>query len=248
MGMSNSPGVGERDQSACDQLRRAVGLPFTAASAISIAREIIGDRPHWRRRVLAREIERIHCARGGAPASNYEGLLKCTKTCLSVMKKNGEAINVIKSAGIWCSSDHAPGNASAITDERISKTRADEIVTEKRIGCGDEAVYVYYFPVYKEMALLKGYLSWPCKIGRTALIATDRVSCQGGTALSEFPVIGLEIKTKNSTHLERVIHGELKSLWKQIKTSPGFEWFTTSPDLIEKWHVAFLSASGFLKE
>ena len=110
------------------------------------------------------------------------------------------------------------------------KERVD--VSQARIiGSGGESVYLYYFPTYQRYAEVLGEPQWPCNIGRTKNVVTDRVSQQIGDQLPEKPQIALILRTENCQRLETHIHNVLKS--RQIEDAIGKEWFLTDPSEVE---------------
>ena len=106
-------------------------------------------------------------------------------------------------------------------------------VADKEIGEGKNAVYVYYYDCYKELALLKGENRWACKIGRTDVDPIGRIISQAGTCYPELPHVALVINCIDSALLEKAFHDILKLKKRWIKTAPGKEWFITSPQEIE---------------
>lgn len=119
---------------------------------------------------------------------------------------------------------------------KISSKKKDvfKVVADEEFGEGNEAVYVYYYDAYKELANLKGKQSWECKIGRTKRNAIDRVFSQSGTAYPERPHIAIIIKCKSGHDLEAALHNILKLRDKWISDACGTEWFITSPDEIKE--------------
>ena len=117
----------------------------------------------------------------------------------------------------------------------------------KRIGRGNESVYLYYFPTYEINSIL--YIKYVddshetpiyrCKIGKTKGDAKKRVSEQIGQQLPEKARIALVIKTDNCEALETKIHDELKRrrCWLDPKSGDdvvGEEWFLTNPVQVEE--------------
>ena len=104
----------------------------------------------------------------------------------------------------------------------------------RTIGEGDGCVYVYYYPAYQRLAEYANTPFWPCKIGHTVQYnPNNRIIPQVGTAIPEYPEIGLIIRTDNPSHIERLIHGILKALNRHIENAPGTEWFLTNPNEVE---------------
>lgn len=61
----------------------------------------------------------------------------------------------------------------------------------------------------------------------------ERVLSQSGTAYPEYPTLSLVIKCDNSSTLENAIHAVLQYRKRQIKDSPGTEWYFTNDDEVE---------------
>lgn len=114
------------------------------------------------------------------------------------------------------------------------KKEAINYSSEKTIGIGNNALYVYYYDTYKKYAEQNGRNSWECKIGRTDKDPLQRVFGQAGTCYPELPHIALIINSIDSSLLESTIHDILKFKNKWIRTAPGTEWFLTTPEEIEK--------------
>lgn len=121
-----------------------------------------------------------------------------------------------------------------LKSELLAEIENDFIPIEKEVGEGVGIVYCYYLPTYLELAELKKEQSWPCKIGRTDGDPLIRVLNQVSTALPEFPIIALVIKTDDPRSLERAIQNILTLNKKKISSSPGNEWYLTSPEEVLK--------------
>jgi hypothetical protein len=82
---------------------------------------------------------------------------------------------------------------------------------------------------------------WRCKIGCTkGTSVEDRIIGQGAlTAMGEYPIVGLVIKTSNAERLERLIHTALTDAGRKTPNSPGADWYTTTPDAIRRWVEAY---------
>ncbi len=122
-----------------------------------------------------------------------------------------------------------------ISDEK------SEINADKTIGNGDNAVYVYYYDIYKKSAEQSGMLSWECKIGRTDKEPLQRILGQAGTSYPEYPHVALVIFCDNSGVLETAIHSALKLRGKHLDKAPGNEWFLTSPEEVETIYLALMN-------
>jgi T5orf172 domain len=147
--------------------------------------------------------------------------------------------------GITQTLESSPGAIEIVESEP-----AEEVVAEKTIGEGAEVVYVYFNPNDRELAQLRGRKVWECKIGRSATGSpVDRIVGQGAkTALSHPPVIGLVIRTDDSSALEKALHASLRLVEQRVPDSPGVEWFYSSPSRIESWHATYQRAVAYLGE
>ena len=114
--------------------------------------------------------------------------------------------------------------------------------SDKIIGSGYKAVYIFYYDTYKQYANLQGKNIWACKIGRTDTDPISRVFGQAGTCYPELPHIALIIKCANSSIIETTLHNILKLRGKWMEDAPGTEWFITSPDEIETIYNGIFSA------
>ena len=128
----------------------------------------------------------------------------------------------------------------------------------RRIGHGDQFVYLYYYPTYREHARYyrekygdDSYTTsiYRCNIGKTTGDVTNRVSQQMGQQLPEKPKIALIIKTDDCAALETKIHDELKrrGCWLDPNSGDdvvGVEWFLTNPTEVEGIVKAIHSTNG----
>ena len=138
---------------------------------------------------------------------------------------------VKKGYGTWELHYHVTDKTEVVEDinEEAITYKVDE-----SLGTGSNAVYVYYYDVYKELAENKGNAEWPCKIGRTDRDPIQRVIGQAGTCYPELPHIALIIYCDDSSALETALHSILKFQNKWLKNAPGTEWFSTSPREIKE--------------
>lgn len=124
-------------------------------------------------------------------------------------------------------------------DEAMSPDRVREPV---EIGNGKEAVYVYYFPAYRDQAAHLGRVDWPMKIGMTASDVTARIKAQISTAMPETPAIGLIYRTDTATNDEWLLHSTLRARGRHLSTAPGQEWYMTS--LVEIREILDFAVGG----
>jgi len=210
---------------------RYKGIPITPAIAEYVITSYLGGK-QLRRSQIIDSVERIHIENGGLPAEAAD-FSRTVKKALQNLKNRGLAEN--PSSGWWSieQSDNAEDLSSRVPPDIAAKEDADKDTSEYRIesfaGVGEEAVYVYYYPAYKEAALAAGKDHWLCKFGRTDRLPGIRISEQT-TGMPEQPVIGLMIKTDDSKIVESVVKNVLILRGQWGEDSPGTEWFVTSPD------------------
>lgn len=97
---------------------------------------------------------------------------------------------------------------------------------------GNEYIYVYYYPSYKELAFYNDVTLFPCKIGRTDKNPISRVTQQLNSCAPEEPIIALVFECENSRLFEKVIHQYMELHQRHIEHSFNKEWFNTNPDEI----------------
>ena len=150
------------------------------------------------------------------------------KDVLIKLKKQGLVTN--PEQGLWsvCSPSSVDVPAG-LADEELGVVSSSAILADEELGVGSGAVYVYYYPNYREMALSKGESIWACKIGKSVVDAYGRVKSQTGTAMPECPHIALVLNTDFENDLETVIHLTLKIRGQCLDSAPGKEWFITNP-------------------
>ncbi len=112
-----------------------------------------------------------------------------------------------------------------------------DVPSEKIIGSGKGAVYLYYLPAYRTLAESRGESVWECKVGRTDNGPVFRVRSQATTAIPENPEISLIIRTDAPREIETAIHAILAARGKRKETAPGTEWFITHPSEVEEIHA-----------
>ena len=167
----------------------------------------------------------------------HGGIIEEGRDVVSIFKKatqdlqKADAGLVKKGYGTWELHYHVTDKTEVVEDinEEAITYKVDE-----SLGTGSNAVYVYYYDVYKELAENKGNAEWPCKIGRTDRDPIQRVIGQAGTCYPELPHIALIIYCDDSSALETALHSILKFQNKWLKNAPGTEWFSTSPREIKE--------------
>ena len=188
----------------------------------------------FKRQDAIKTVVDYHRENGGLLEKNdYVSVFK--KACNSALKD----ISKNKGYGVWYIAENEENDSISdvpdVKDEGSEVSPNEEIVqlSDKIIGVGDKAVYVYYYDTYKQCAILKGSKVWACKVGRTDVDPIQRVLGQAGTCYPELPHIALIIRCDNSNMIETTLHTILKLRGKWMDYAPGTEWFMTSPEEIE---------------
>lgn len=185
-----------------------------------------------RRDAIAEAAVKYHADHGGAPSRS--NTLFQAKKGLNTLEKQGRVFQT-KGYGLWRFPKREPVDLSE--PETIAETDSEDkelpytIDIERQVGQGSQRVYVYSYPVHRELAELKGEDSWPIKIGRSGFFLQERVKEQIGTATPEWPVVHLAIHTDSAKNLEHMLHLWLIEDGRQVE-GPGIEWFDASPNRV----------------
>lgn len=188
-------------------------------------------------RLVSRQViidEVIHHEINGGLKANSQDITSSIKKALSNLKAKGFVEN--PTLGYWRIGKISLMNNLEIdlqipVEENIIAVHS---IADKIIGSGSSTVYLYYLPMYRQKAEAENGNVWYCKIGKTDRDPLQRVLSQAATALPEKPHIALLFKTDLPSHLETAIHSILTLRGKKVDSSPGSEWFLTSPDEVEK--------------
>jgi hypothetical protein len=210
------------------------GLPLTPTTSMSLIKQHFCGKDA-KRIDMINVIDDTHKKLGGV--TDGCNIVANVKIALQTLETKGEAMK-LPVKGFWRiftveqQSAHEENNYATDIGPTlpIHDAEDDDDIPYETIGNGKECVYLYWFPLYEEIAKLKGNTSWRCKLGRSAGNPTNRIYEQCGTGMPELPIIGLIIKTENSTKLERLMHDILKYRNKHIGDTIGKEWFMTSPN------------------
>ena len=192
---------------------------------MSVARELIleffkGQTVH--KQEIIRRVDEIHLEGGGKQSDN---IIHPVTDALNAMKRKNLANNPTPGDGIWEIYGQTDDEGIDDTDNSGDKVR--------KIGSGNNSVYVYYYPTYKHHAELQGEETWPCKIGHSEYSnPIHRILQQVGTGMPEKPEIALVIQTNMPEDVEAAIHKLLDR--DLIPDSPGKEWFLTNPSRVEE--------------
>lgn len=195
------------------------------------------DGSQFKRREAIKEVIAFHIEHGGlTQKDDYVPAFK--KACQMPLK--GYISNVAH--GIWCLQYNASDGIIEVKTSKKATTKAPFSVDEE-LGEGSGAVYVYYYDVYRDRALLKGDTHWECKVGMTDQNTMGRIYSQAGTAYPEYPHVALVIKCSSAHDMETALHSVLKVQGKWIESAPGKEWFITSPDEIKDIYIGVLGGT-----
>ena len=190
------------------------------------------DGKQFTRKTAIKDVTDYHLEHGGIIEEGRDVVNVFKKVTQNLQKANVGLIN--KGYGTWELHYHVTDKTEVVED--INKEDITYKVDET-LGTGSNAVYVYYYDVYKELADNKGNAEWPCKIGRTDIDPIQRVIGQAGTCYPELPHIALIIFCDDSSALEATLHNILKFQKKWLKNAPGTEWFLTSPKEIKELYL-----------
>lgn len=195
------------------------------------------DGKRFERQVAISEVVDYHRANGGGIVKEGRNLISVfKKATLDLRKKDIGLVN--KEPGVWELHYHEPELVEVVT----SSSEIDDGVysVDEILGAGPNAVYVYYYDVYCELARMNGEVSWPCKIGRTDCDPIQRIIGQAGTCHPELPHVALIIYCNDSNALEAAFHNIMKVKGRWMEDAPGKEWFITSPDEIKAIYTSVL--------
>lgn len=215
-------------------------IPLTNIILIDIIPKILSNGKVMKSMDIYETAKKYHCENGGleyAGKSEKNHLIKLISGSLNVLKKKGLADS--PHTGHW-----RIGKDIDVVEEKISEKKIEnslsvfsQIIEEENtpqatFGQGAYSVYMYYYPTYLELALLKKEKFWAHKIGKTEGNPLDRIKKQVGTALPERAIIPTVLKTNNPDELEKVIHHILTIRGRKKMDAQGEEWFLTCPDEI----------------
>jgi hypothetical protein len=210
------------------------GLPLTPSVCESLILEIFNGKTETRKTIVD-TLMAEHKRRGGMDATASD-IARVVKKALENLRKVEKAENPVQR--YWKISNVSSTEPVPSLEEKKVKIDKDlpepmSVKAEKdkpkiRLGEGNESVYLYYFPSFREKAENATEKRWSCKIGRSERDPVQRILSQGTTALPEKPVIAVDYRTGNSQSLEKAIHNILTYREQKIETSPGNEWFNTN--------------------
>lgn len=205
------------------------GLKLTPA-VFSKLIVLLFDGKQFSRQTAIDMVSDYHSSHGGI-IEEGRNLIAVFKAATKNMQKNDVGL-INKGYGIW--ELHYEVHTTIKVVDKAATLNLNTYKVDETFGTGSNAVYVYYYDVYKELAEIKGKKCWECKIGRTDRDPIQRVVSQAGTCYPELPHIALVIYCDDSAALEAALHSILKFQNKWIKEAPGTEWFLTSPQEVRE--------------
>lgn len=189
---------------------RYEGVPLTPTVMAGLITELAPEGVPVTRAELLRLATEHHESGGGLPTRGSS--VSTVKKALQQLQEAGRA-EQLAVRGYW----RIKGDALEVG--------VDHPIEE---GEGDQTLYVYFFPAYRDQAAHLGRKEWPVKIGMTASESASRIRDQIGTAMPEKPMVGLLYRTDDAAGLERLVHSTLKARGKHLTGAPGKEWFMSS--------------------
>lgn len=196
------------------------GQPLTPKKCRKLITELFGGRDNVPVEDIKEKVEKVHLDRGGLPPTAK--VMHPIRAALASLKRKGLVSN--HNFGKWSISKDT-GDIAGVVE--ISSSSA------KVIGDGEGFVYVYYYPTYRSLAKYKNEEVWPCRIGITEDLTSVKVQGETGTALPEYPEIGLIIGTDKPETLKQAFCACLDLRGKSIRNTFGKDWFMTSTNEIE---------------
>jgi hypothetical protein len=201
-----------------------IGVPLTATVAAQMIVELF-DGQVVERRVIVDRVLATHMQRGGAGPRSDIGQI--ARHALSAFRAEGKAANI--STGYWQIGLRSAADTTApvTIDEALVPVEVEPLPSDVvELGEGPEAVYLYYLPTYRTLAERGGRVTWPCKIGRSAMDPLVRIASQAATALPEPPHMAAVIWTSTSADWERALHGVLAARGRRLHNALGVECST----------------------
>ena len=209
---------------------RFKGLPLSPFVAGHLIKQFFAGKL-VSRKVIVSTLESHHAEQGGIVVK--KSTVSAIKKALQIMVANKECCHA-DVFGYWKIFD---GSSTLVdlfeevvnadveyTDVDTENTNADVLI----LGEGKECVYMYWYPLYEQVAKNVQNAVWSCKIGYSKQCGEVRIKEQT-TGMPEKPVVGLYLKTNRGASLETAIHSILKYKGQQVVASGGIEWFNTNP-------------------
>jgi hypothetical protein len=216
----------------------------TAATLEPVIAAYLERHGPTKRSVLAHEIEAQWLAASGQPFTS--DVMVKVKKALNHMEQRGSVIST-GAFGVWALPDEdGSSSLGAVAPEAVEagdsrstqghdEDDEDEVPAQSsdliELGGGEQLVYCFYLPTYREKATHSGQDRWPIKIGRTTGSLTTRLASLS-TAMPEAPVISVLIRTHNADVLEKAIQNILSFRGRWMSEAGGSEWYSTNPQEI----------------
>ena len=192
---------------------------------------LLFDGKQFTRQTAIKKVSDYHLEHGGIIEEGRDTVGVFKKATRYLQETDAGLVN--KGFGTWELHYQVQDTTDVVED---IKTEPIAYTVDETLGTGSNAVYVYYYDVYKQLAENSGNVEWPCKIGRTDRDPIQRIIGQAGTCYPELPHIALIIYCDDSSALEAALHSILKYQGKWLKNAPGTEWFLTSPQEIKDYY------------
>ena len=211
-----------------NEMSSHLGLPLTPALARKIIGELFQHQRQWTTAELIKKVPEVHDQRGGVDGKDT--IKNVVNKALGYLK--GDEHIQSKAYGVWESIDHGLDGGDLAATPPSAVPPDDKIKVERTLGEGPESLYVYYNDSERELAILKGHSSWPCKIGNAG-DPVSRILNQTRTARHTLPVIALAIRSDDAEEVEKLIHRLFRraGLWINNEFC-GDEWFMTTPEQV----------------
>ena len=212
-----------------------IGLSLTPTVFSRLLIQLFDGMQFDRQTVISKVVD-YHLSNGGIVKPGCNPISAFKRATLNLRKKDIGLVN--KGQGVWELHYHEPKLVEVVR----GSSEIEEAVysVDEILGEGPNAVYVYYYDVYRELVRINGETSWPCKIGRTDCNPIQRIMGQAGTCYPELPHVALIIYCDDSNVLEAVFHNIMKVKDRWMADAPGKEWFITSPDEIRAIYTSVI--------
>jgi hypothetical protein len=135
------------------------------------------------------------------------------------------------STGPFISDDGSDELSLRVAGDDSPRVEVSTPKIELELGDGDQLVYCFYLPMYRNQAQRDGEKRWPIKIGRTTGSLTTRLASLS-TSMPELPVVAVVIRVHDADLLERAIQNILSFRGRWLSEAAGAEWYLTNPEEI----------------
>ena len=201
---------------------------------------LLFDGRRFERQEAINKIVNYHKDHGGIVEPNRD-MVHVFKNVTGSLKRTSNSISN-PGFGVWELHHHV---AEAEVVQETPKNDELSYPADEVFGEGENAVYVYYYDIYKRYAEMKQEAIWECKIGRSDRDPIQRIIGQAGTSYPELPHIALIFRCTDSALLEAALHSVLKIRQRWLEKAPGKEWFMTSPEEIIEIYKVIVSGENY---